>query len=119
MYPLFGILTLSERAHFGVGGGEVGAISSGAVAGILLGAAYLWPVALSARVQNRLLFASRALVAILSVSIIMTAIGLIVNNASVLAISTPIFVVTLAACGALLVGWLVRQVKYRITNSRL
>lgn len=119
MYPLFGILTLSEKAHFGVGGGEIGAISSGAVAGMLLGAVYLWPVALSARVQNRLVFASKALVAILSLSIIMTAIGLIANNASVLAISTPIFVVTLAAGGALLVGWLARQVKYGITNSRL
>lgn len=119
IYPLFGILTLSERAHFGAGGGELGAISSGAVAGILIGAVYLWPAALSTRVQNRLPVAVKALAVLIAASVALTVIGLAAHNASLLAISTPIFVVALAAAGALAIGWLARTAKTRITNSRL
>ena len=44
LYPLFGILTVSERTHFAVGGGETGAIFAGMVASILIGTTYLVPV---------------------------------------------------------------------------
>jgi hypothetical protein len=44
LYPLLGILTLSERAHFALGGGETGAILAGIVASTLIGATYLVPI---------------------------------------------------------------------------
>ncbi|MGI0036974.1 MAG: CFI-box-CTERM domain-containing protein [Nitrososphaera sp.] len=47
LYPLFGILTLSERAHFGVGGGDAGVILAGLVASSLIGATYLVPAGLA------------------------------------------------------------------------
>jgi peptide/nickel transport system substrate-binding protein len=55
LYPLFGILTLSERAHFGVGGGEAGAVFAGVTASSLIGAVYLLPagLALTRKVRTR------------------------------------------------------------------
>lgn len=47
LYPLFGILALSERAHFSIGGGEAGAVVAGLVASSLIGATYLVPVGLA------------------------------------------------------------------------
>jgi peptide/nickel transport system substrate-binding protein len=41
IYPLFGILTVSEKAHFAASGGEAGAVAAGAVASSLIGAVYL------------------------------------------------------------------------------
>jgi hypothetical protein len=43
LYPLFGILMISERAHFGAGGGEMGAVMAGVIASSLIGATYLLP----------------------------------------------------------------------------
>jgi peptide/nickel transport system substrate-binding protein len=43
LYPLFGILMISERAHFGAGGGEMGAVIAGVIASSLIGATYLLP----------------------------------------------------------------------------
>jgi hypothetical protein len=47
LYPLFGILVMSERAHSGLGGGEAGAVGAGIVASSLIGATYLVPVGLA------------------------------------------------------------------------
>ena len=47
LYPLFGILMASERAHFGMGGGEVGSIVAGMTASSLIGATYLLPAGIA------------------------------------------------------------------------
>src|SRR3989442_14199991 len=43
LYPLFGILGLSENAHDLVGGGETGAVLAGATASALIGSVYIAP----------------------------------------------------------------------------
>ncbi len=119
LYPLFGILMLSERAHFGAGGGEAGAIASGSVAGMLIGAVYLWPAAVSTRVQKRFPLATKLLITVLTASILLTIVGIVAGNPQLLSISTPMFVVSLAATGAVMVGRLVRIAHRWISNSRL
>ena len=110
---------LSERAHFGAGGGEVGALASGSVAGALIGAVYLWPAAVSTRIQKRLHPATRILLLISGASLALTIVGVVANNSQVLSASTPIFVVSLAGSTAMVVGRLVRSVRRLISDSRL
>ncbi|HKU49650.1 MAG TPA: hypothetical protein VJP79_06845, partial [Nitrososphaera sp.] len=117
LYPLFGILMASERAHFGVGGGEAGAIASGSVAGILIGAVYLWPAALSTRVQDRFTSAFKVLLIILAAALALTMAGILAGNAQLLSIMTPVFVVSLAATGALAIGKLARFAWRRIRST--
>jgi peptide/nickel transport system substrate-binding protein len=47
LYPLFGILMAAERAHFGMGGGEVGSVVAGVTASSLIGATYLLPAGIA------------------------------------------------------------------------
>jgi hypothetical protein len=47
LYPLFGILMAAERAHFGMGGGEVGSVVAGMTASSLIGATYLLPAGIA------------------------------------------------------------------------
>lgn len=119
LYPLFGILMAAERAHFGMGGGELGALASGSVAGSLIGAAYLWPAGLSARIQNRYIVVSKVLLVLLSASLGLTLVGVIAGNLQLLSISTPLFVVSAASIAAVSVGKLARLAFRRISNSRL
>jgi peptide/nickel transport system substrate-binding protein len=119
LYPLFGILTLSERAHFVVGGGEAGAISSGVIAGSLIGAVYLWPAALSKSLQSRFGLVSKILLVLLSASLALTIAGTIAGSMEMLSITTPILVLAVAATGALVMGKLARSARGWISNSRL
>jgi peptide/nickel transport system substrate-binding protein len=119
LYPLFGILMAAERAHFGMGGGELGALASGTVAGSLIGAAYLWPVGFSARIQNRYVAVSKVLLVLLSASLALTLAGIIAGNVHLLSVSTPMFVIFAASVAAISVGKLARLAATRISNSRL
>jgi peptide/nickel transport system substrate-binding protein len=119
LYPLFGILMAAERAHFGMGGGELGALASGTVAGSLIGAAYLWPASLSARIQNRYVAVSKVLLVLLSASLALTLAGIIAGNVHLLSVSTPMFVIFAASVAAISVGKLARLAAARISNSRL
>jgi peptide/nickel transport system substrate-binding protein len=119
LYPLFGILMISERAHFGAGGGEMGALASGSVAGVLIGAVYLWPAAVSTRIQKRLHPATRILLLISGASLALTVVGIVANNSQLLSVSTPVFVVSLAGGTAMVVGKLARTAYLLISGSRL
>ncbi len=96
LYPLFGILMLSERAHFGAGGGEAGAIASGSVAGMLIGAVYLWPAgfAVGRRIASKWICLSITITAVFLVASVFAL-------PSLLPLSTAAFVLVVAASGAL------------------
>lgn len=105
LYPLFGILMVSEKTHFVAGGGEFGAVASGAVASMLIGATYLSPAGFaSARRVPAIWIAVSAAAAggLLLVSIV--AFPVLLPSA------TAAFVLALAASSALCVGMLVRRV---------
>jgi hypothetical protein len=87
------------------------------VAGILIGAVYLWPAALSARVQDRFTPAFKVLLIILAAALALTVAGILADNAQLLSIMTPVFVVSLAATGALAIGKLARFAWRRIRST--
>ncbi|HKX82386.1 MAG TPA: CFI-box-CTERM domain-containing protein [Nitrososphaera sp.] len=119
LYPLFGVLMLSEKAHFATGGGEAGALASGTVAGLLIGAIYLWPTTFSARVQSRYGAATKIMVMILAGGLTLTVVGLAAGSPHLLSASTPIFVVALAGTAALSVGRLARAALKKISDIKL
>jgi peptide/nickel transport system substrate-binding protein len=109
LYPLFGILMTSEKAYSSASGGDAGAVAAGAVASTLIGAVYLWPAALSARLQNRFGTAFKISVAIVSVSAALIAAGMVTGgNTILLSIGTPLFVISAASTSAIVIGKLVR-----------
>ncbi|HEX2015021.1 MAG TPA: CFI-box-CTERM domain-containing protein, partial [Nitrososphaera sp.] len=118
LYPLFGILAVAERMHFAASGGEAGAIVSGTTASMLIGAVYLWPAAVSSRVQKRFPLAVMISLAALSASVVFTVAGVLGGNSEVLAISTPIFILSVASSSALVVGRLARSVYRLITTGK-
>jgi hypothetical protein len=110
---------LSEKAHFATGGGEAGALASGTVAGLLIGAIYLWPTAFSARVQSKYGAATKIMVMILAGGLTLTVVGLVAGSPHLLSASTPIFVVALAGTAALSVGRLARAALKKISDIKL
>jgi len=117
LYPLFGILMVSERAHF-IASGETGSIISGSVASMLIGAVYLWPAGISAGIQNRFSAAARISLLTLAAALAMTVMGLVAGSSFLLMISTPLIVLSIAAASALAVGWLVRRAFGRISAGK-
>jgi peptide/nickel transport system substrate-binding protein len=112
LYPLFGALTISEKAHFAGGGGEVGAVLAGATAGSLIGLTYLLPIGIAAtkRVPTRwILFAALAGFSFLFVSI--------VAAPFLLAFSTVAFVIVVTASAALLAAKLLHRVLRRTRSA--
>jgi hypothetical protein len=111
LYPLFGILTVAERAYTAVGGGEVAAIFAGATSSMLVGAVYLGPVVFIAsknrRVDNKLL----AIFLIATSAILAIALGAL--NV-LLPLSTVAFVIAAAGTSAILVA---RAIKYVVRRQ--
>lgn len=118
LYPLFGILNVAERAHFVASGGEAGALASGAVASALIGAVYLWPAALSGRLQSRFSTITKVSLVVLSLAVALTVAGILAGNIQLLMVSTALFVVSLAAASAMVIGRLVRVVYGKLSTGR-
>jgi peptide/nickel transport system substrate-binding protein len=118
LYPMFGILTLSERAHFAASGGEAGALASGAVASALIGAVYLWPAAVSMQVQRKFAMVTKIALVVLSVAVAVTITGIIAGNFQLLMASTALFVLSLASVSAMAVGRLVRTAYDKLRTGR-
>jgi hypothetical protein len=106
IYPLFGILLVSERA-FSVAGGDGGAVLAGASASTLIGAVYVAPALAAAtvirkrRIGNRLVLASLAAA---TVSLAAIAVALQAGSGIALLVSTSAFVISAAATAALAVA---------------
>ena len=109
LYPLFGILALSENAHDLVGGGETGAILAGATASALIGSVYIAPPMAAYTITRKTSSSSdvrlfRFLMIILGVSISATIVGSATNNHQLLPITTAIFVLSIALASAMGIG---------------
>ncbi len=111
LYPLFGILTTSERVHTAAGGGEAGAILAGAAASILIGGVYLSVPAVAIasagpRVRKTILnprVLTIALTVLGSVAAAL-AVGAAVNGQMLLTITSAAFVLILAGLSAMSVA---------------
>lgn len=104
LYPLFGILTATERTHATVGG-EAGAILAGATASSLIGAVYLAPAGYIASRK----VSSGLLVIIVGAAAAALAITLVALPA-LLPISTSVFVIAVAGSSAITVAKTLRNI---------
>jgi peptide/nickel transport system substrate-binding protein len=118
LYPLFGILNLAEWAHNATSGGEMGAIAAGLVASSMMGAIYLWPAALSVRLQNKFSFMVKILLLLLSAAFALTVVGIVAGSAQLLIVSTSILVLSGASTSAMVCGRLARTIIVSITTRR-
>ena len=103
LYPLFGILMISERGHTALGG-EAGSILAGTIASSLIGAVYLWPLGFAA---NRKVVDSKLLIVMVAVAAAILATTLFIFP-SMLPFSTAIFVVAVAGASAIAVAKAIR-----------
>jgi peptide/nickel transport system substrate-binding protein len=117
IYPLFGILMASEKAYSAAAGGDLGAVAAGTVASALIGAVYLWPAALSTRLQSRFRTAAKIALAVVCAAGALIAIGMATNNALLLSISTSLFVLSAASVAAIAVGKLARTAYSALTTT--
>ncbi|MCI0558840.1 MAG: hypothetical protein MN733_10110, partial [Nitrososphaera sp.] len=120
IYPLLGILGISERAYWVADGGEFGSILAGAAASFMIGAVYISPVlALATHIRRMMKLNKRnatILIAIVSVSVAGLAITTLTG--SFLEIGTGGFVVVLTAISALVVSALWRRLALTIRTFR-
>jgi peptide/nickel transport system substrate-binding protein len=104
LYPLFGILTVAERAHAAVGG-EAGAIMAGATASSMIGAVYLIPAGYvaSKKVGTKLLV---IIVAGTTAVLMITLLAL----PALLPLSTSAFVIAVAGTSAIAAAKAIRKI---------
>ncbi|HVX02021.1 MAG TPA: ABC transporter substrate-binding protein [Nitrososphaera sp.] len=112
VYPLFGILMASERVYASAAGGDTGAVAAGAVASALIGAVYLWPAALSVRLQSRFKAATKVALAVMCAAAVLIAVGMAMrggnSNSLLLSVSTSLFVLSAASASAIAIAKLAR-----------
>jgi hypothetical protein len=103
IYPLLGILTVSEKAYF-AGEGEYGAVLAGLAASSMIGAVYLAPLAFSVRQvrERKLNYRILALaVAVVSAALVLS---ILAGNAAALMVTTSVFVLSVSLISAIVVA---------------
>lgn len=108
IYPLFGILMLSERVHNVVGGGELGAVLAGTSASVLIGAIYLSVPATIIEYSRRRRAKGVSTFKSLTVALIVVglattalAVGAVIKDQALLSITSPTFVLIMAGISAI------------------
>ncbi|MEO9294997.1 MAG: CFI-box-CTERM domain-containing protein [Nitrososphaera sp.] len=115
LYPLFGILLVSQQAFSAAGGNDdAGAVLAGATASALIGAVYVAPAVagVTAATKKRVSVkpVAIALAAVLA-SLAATAFTLYVSNEAALSVTTSLFVVSSAATAALAIAKLAGRLR--------
>ena len=100
IYPLLGILHISEKAYSSIDG-EYGAVIAGWVASSLIGVTYLSPLLLVIRPVRQYRFPSANVLLIFGIVLAVVFVGMISNNATILAFSTVSFVLSTLAISAI------------------
>src|SRR5207245_4066704 len=96
IYPLLGILTISEKGFSAVQG-DYGALIAGTIASSMIGAVYFWPFALSVK-QVRIKRFNHRMAIIMTILIFAAVIGSIFSvNKYALMATTSLFVLTLVS----------------------
>jgi len=117
IYPLLGILTVSEKAYTSIPG-EYGAVTAGIVASSMIGAVYFWPAAIAAQKFRRA--GNRLAIVLAGVAAVAAVVSLLQVSPAVLMATTSLLVLAVVAFSALfsarLIGHLAR--KRRDLNSQ-
>lgn len=110
IYPLLGILTVSEKA-FASMPGEYGAITAGIIASSMIGAVYFWPAAFAAeRFGKQKRVSYRVMIILIGAGIFATGISVLAANPVAMMIATSFLVLTVAGVAALSFARLIRYV---------
>jgi len=118
IYPLLGILTISEKG-FSAGQGDYGTVIAGTIASSMIGAVYFWPFALSVRQIRVKKFNSR-LASIMTILIFAAVIGSIFSgNKYALMATTSLFVLTLVSIFSILMAKTLLKVKNYFVKKHL
>lgn len=113
LYPLFGILLVSQQA-FSVAGGNAGAVFAGATASALIGAVYVAPALAVATVAKKKQMSIKPIAIALAVALATLAaiaVALYAGNAPALSVATSMFVVASATTAALAVAKAVAKLR--------
>ncbi|HKU49355.1 MAG TPA: CFI-box-CTERM domain-containing protein [Nitrososphaera sp.] len=117
IYPLLGLLQVAERAYT-IFPGEYGSMMAGIVAGSLIGAVYLSPVAVSIRQvrNNRLDY--RIVIGIVAAIAVSVVTALALDNAMALMASTSLLVISTMIVGAVYSAKISLKIFHHLENWR-
>lgn len=116
IYPLLGILTVSEKAYASIPG-EYGAVTAGVVASSMMGAVYFWPAALAVqRFSKRSTLPYRTAGALIGATLAAVIVSTLAGSPTALMATTSFLVLTVIAVSALLCGQLIRHAIGKATN---
>ncbi|TLX81586.1 MAG: hypothetical protein E6K98_07035 [Thaumarchaeota archaeon] len=118
IYPLLGILTISEKGFSAVQG-DYGALIAGTIASSMIGAVYFWPFALSVK-QVRVKKFNHRMAIIMTILIFAAVIGSIFSvNKYALMATTSLFVLTLVSIFSILMAKTLLKVKNYFVKKQL
>lgn len=116
IYPLLGILQVSENAYSLIPG-EYGALSAGMVASGMIGALYLSPVALSIKQVRKSKFNYRLAIFIIAAAFIAVVGAILASNETALMITTSLFVLSIISVTAILSGKALMKISQKLKDA--
>jgi peptide/nickel transport system substrate-binding protein len=118
IYPLLGILTISEKGFSAVQG-DYGALIAGTIASSMIGAVYFWPFALSVK-QVRVKKFNYKLAITMTILIFVAVLGAIFSeNKYALMATTSLFVLTLVSIFSILMAKTLVKIKNYFVKKHL
>jgi len=110
IYPLMGILTISEKGFSAVHG-DYGALIAGTIASSMIGAVYFWPFALSVKQVRVKKFNYRLAIILITVIFVAALCAIFSGNKYALMATTSLFVLTLVSIFSILMAKALVKVK--------
>lgn len=117
IYPLLGILTISEKGFSSVQG-DYGAVVAGSIASSMIGAVYFWPFALSVKQVRKNKFNYQLAVLLIGIVGISVLGSILSQNKYALMITTSLFVLTLLSISAVLAAKLIVIVRKKLSTIK-
>lgn len=108
IYPLLGILTISEMAYSAVPG-EYGSMAAGLVASSLIGAVYVAPLTLPVKQVRKARLDYRLALIVIAGMLATVFVALAVDNSGAMIVTTSLFIVVTIALAAMMIGNLISR----------
>jgi peptide/nickel transport system substrate-binding protein len=120
IYPLFGILGVTEKAFWAANGGELGSVVAGATASLMIGAVYVSPIVATAKPLQRRISLNKKTIIILAsiVAAALAVLGIATATGAFLEFATAGFVIVMTAVSGLMASKLWWKLARQIKGSR-
>jgi hypothetical protein len=117
IYPLLGILTISEKAY-SVIPGEYGSLLAGLVARSMIGAVYFWPFALVVpQLRRDKKFNTKIAIVVFGIACISAIISIIMDNYTVMTMTTSFVVLSMVAIFAIISAKIIVKVQKSLKSE--